>query len=68
MQLEKSAYHYKKVLDQNPLFARAHNNLALIFFYQKDYPQAWAHLKTAEKLGAQVHTGFKEELKKKLYQ
>jgi len=64
--LERSAYHYKKVLDLNPQFASAYNNLAIIFFYQKDYPQAWAHLKTAERLGAQVHPEFKEGLKKKL--
>ena len=66
MSLYKSEFHYKNVLELNPYCALAYNNLAVISFYQKKYPAALTYLKNAEKLGIKVHSGFKEQLQKKL--
>jgi tetratricopeptide (TPR) repeat protein len=64
--LSDSAFHYKKAVEINPGFSQAYNNLAVIFFYQKDFELAWEYLKKAEDLGLSVQPEFKKELLQKL--
>ena len=64
--LAESAFHYKKVIEIDSTHAQAHNNLAVIFYHQKNYEKSWEHLKKTENLGLEVHPDFKKELRKKL--
>jgi tetratricopeptide (TPR) repeat protein len=63
----ESAIHYKRVVEIDPRFAPAYNNLAVVSFYQKNYELARKYLKKAEDLGFKVHAKFKKELLKKKY-
>lgn len=53
---------YKMALSLNPNFGEAHNNLAVIFLYRKDYGRAWEHVHAAEKAGVRINPEFREEL------
>jgi tetratricopeptide (TPR) repeat protein len=53
---------YREALAQRPGYGEAHNNLAVIYFYRKDYPRAWEHLHAAEKAGVRINPQFREEL------
>lgn len=50
----------------NDLIKQAHNNLAVIFYYQKKYDLAWKYLKNAEDLGIKIHPDFKKEVCNKI--
>ena len=53
---------YREALSLRPGYGEAHNNLAVIYFYRKDYPKAWEHLHAAEKAGIRINPQFREEL------
>ena len=53
---------YREALALRPGYGEAHNNLAVIYFYRKDYPLAWEHLRAAEKAGIRINPQFREEL------
>jgi tetratricopeptide (TPR) repeat protein len=53
---------YQEALSLRPGYGEAHNNLAVIYFYRKDYPKAWEQLHAAEKAGIRINPQFREEL------
>jgi len=53
---------YKDALNLRPAYGEAHNNLAVIYFYRKEYPLAWEHLHAAENAGVRINPQFREEL------
>jgi Tfp pilus assembly protein PilF len=60
--------HYQAVLEQQPQHAAVYNNLAVIYYHERRYPTAWAYLKYAERLGADIHPEFRAELQAKIRQ
>jgi len=54
------------VIEIDSTHSQAHNNLAVIFYHQKNYEKSWEHIKKAENLGLKAHPDFKKELLKKL--
>jgi len=53
---------FNEALALRPGFGEVHNNLAVIYFYRKDYARAWEHFHAAEKAGVRVNPQFREEL------
>ena len=53
---------FEEALSLRPAYGEVHNNLAVIYFYRKDYPRAWEHLLAAEKAGIRVNPQFRQEL------
>ena len=52
----------KQALVLRPNYGEAHNNLAVIYLYRKDYPNAWIHVHAAEASGVRVNPQFRMEL------
>jgi tetratricopeptide (TPR) repeat protein len=63
---DRSLIHYKRVLEIDPAQALTWNNMAVIYYLQENYSEAWASLHKAEELGFKVHADFKKQLKNKL--
>lgn len=51
-----------RAVDLRPRFGEAHNNLAVLDFYRKDYPGSWEHVHAAEAAGVRVDPMFRAEL------
>ena len=54
------------MIKSNPDNGKIHHNLSLIYFLNKNYQNAWEHLKISENLGFKVNRELKKELAKKL--
>jgi Flp pilus assembly protein TadD len=54
--------HYRESIRLFPGFAGAHNNLAIVLYTLKRYPEAWQHVRRAQSLGAQPHPSFLDAL------
>jgi tetratricopeptide (TPR) repeat protein len=52
----------RQALSLRPKFGEAHNNLAVVLFYRRDYAGCWEHLRAAEGAGIRVDPGFLDEL------
>src|SRR5258705_578598 len=52
----------RQALSLRPKFGEAHNNLAVVLFYRRDYAACWEHLRAAEGAGIRVDPGFLDEL------
>lgn len=61
-QFEEAAKEFREALALRPNFGEAHNNLAVVLYYRRDYPACWEHLRAAEQAGVRVDPQFKEEL------
>lgn len=61
-QFEEAAKEFQNALTLRPNFGEAHNNLAVVLYYRRDYPACWEHLRAAERAGVRVDPLFKEEL------
>lgn len=61
-QFEEAAKEFQNALTLRPNFGEAHNNLAVVLYYRRDYPACWEHLRAAERAGIRVDPLFKEEL------
>jgi len=61
-QFEEAAKQLQDALVLRPKFAEAHNNLAVVLYYRKDYPGCWSHLRAAQALGIRVDPEFVAEL------
>jgi tetratricopeptide (TPR) repeat protein len=59
---EEAGKEFQNALALRPSFGEAHNNLAVVFYYRRDYPACWEHLRAAEHAGVRVDPRFKEEL------
>ncbi|MCI0655678.1 MAG: hypothetical protein L0170_01230 [Acidobacteria bacterium] len=59
---EEAGKEFQSALALRPSFGEAHNNLAVVLYYRRDYPACWAHLRAAEQAGVRVDPRFKEEL------
>jgi tetratricopeptide (TPR) repeat protein len=59
---EEAAKEFQDALTLRPNFGEAHNNLAVVLYYRRDYPACWVHLRAAELAGIRVDPQFKEEL------
>jgi tetratricopeptide (TPR) repeat protein len=59
---EEAAKEFQDALNLRPNFGEAHNNLAVVLYYRRDYPGCWEHLRAAEHAGVRVDPQFKEEL------
>lgn len=59
LRLQEAALHYRRVIEIDPCFAQAYNNLAVIYYHQEKYDLALDHLKKAEQLG--VNLALKEK-------
>jgi len=59
---EEAAKEFRAALVLRPNFGEAHNNLAVVLYYRRDYPACWEHLRAAEQAGVRVDPQFKEEL------
>jgi tetratricopeptide (TPR) repeat protein len=53
---------YRKAVEIIPAMAAAHNNLAVLYYYNKDYGLAVKHYNQARKLGYNVHPDFKKAI------
>ena len=65
MKLERfqdAAKELGEALSLRPGFGEAHNNLAVVLYFQKDYPACWEHIHAAEQAGVRVSAELKEEL------
>ncbi|HEU5180169.1 MAG TPA: tetratricopeptide repeat protein, partial [Candidatus Polarisedimenticolia bacterium] len=51
-----------RAVDLRPGFGEAHNNLAVLDFYRKDYARSWEHVHAAETAGVKVDPLFRAEL------
>ena len=51
-----------RAVDLQPRFGEAHNNLAVLDFYRKDYAGSWEHVHAAEAAGVKVDPLFRAEL------
>lgn len=51
---------YKKILEIEPNLAVAHNNLAVAYYYDKQYDLATKHIEIAQQLGYEVNPKFLE--------
>jgi tetratricopeptide (TPR) repeat protein len=61
-QFDPAIEDFRQALALRPAYGEVHNNLAVIYLYRKDYPQAWEHLHAAEKAGVRINPQFREEL------
>jgi tetratricopeptide (TPR) repeat protein len=61
-QFDQAIEDFHQALAVRPAYGEVHNNLAVIYLYRKDYPQAWDHLHAAEKAGVRINPQFREEL------
>jgi tetratricopeptide (TPR) repeat protein len=61
-QFDQAIEDFHQALALRPAYGEVHNNLAVIYLYRKDYPQAWDHLHAAEKAGVRINPQFREEL------
>jgi len=61
-QFEEAAKEFQNALTLRPNFGEAHNNLAVVLYYRRNYPACWEHLRAAERAGIRVDPLFKEEL------
>jgi tetratricopeptide (TPR) repeat protein len=65
MKLERfqdAARELQEALALRPGFGEAHNNLAVVLYFQKDYPACWEHIHAAEQAGVRVSAELKDEL------
>lgn len=53
---------FEAALSRRSAYGEAHNNLAVIYLYRKDYPRAWKHVHAAELAGVRVNPQFRAEL------
>jgi len=63
-ELESVVSLFNQALKENPNYAGAYWNLAVAYFYKKDYDLSWQNLHKAESLGYEFRSGFKESLRK----
>jgi lipoprotein NlpI len=61
-QFDQAIEDFRQALAVRPAYGEVHNNLAVIYLYRKDYPQAWDHLHAAEKAGVRINPEFRDEL------
>jgi tetratricopeptide (TPR) repeat protein len=61
-QFEEAGKQLQDALVLRPKFAEAHNNLAVVLYYRKDYSGCWSHLRAAEALGMRIDPQFVAEL------
>jgi tetratricopeptide (TPR) repeat protein len=61
-QFDQAIAEYNQALSLRPAFGEVHNNLAVIYFYRKDYARVWEHLHAAEKAGVRINPQFREDL------
>jgi len=59
---EDATREFQQALTLRPRFGEAHNNLAVICLYRKDYAASWEHVHAAEEVGVRVNPQFREEL------
>ena len=59
---EEAAKEFQEALVLRPNFGEAHNNLAVVLYYRRDYAACWEHVRAAEQAGIRVVPQFKEEL------
>jgi tetratricopeptide (TPR) repeat protein len=65
MKLERfdaAAEEFRQALSLRPKFGEAHNNLAVVLYYRREYAECWEHLRAAEGAGIRVDPGFLDEL------
>lgn len=55
---------YEKALKLKPDYGDVHNNLAIIYYLEKEYTKAVNHCDRALEMGAKIHPGFIEQLNK----
>ena len=53
---------YNKAIEINPHYYVAYQNLAIDYFYLKEYVNAWADVHKARELGASIDPGFMRAL------
>ncbi len=52
----------ERAVDLRPGFGEAHNNLAVLDYYLKEYARSWGHVHAAETAGVKVDPLFRAEL------
>src|SRR4030095_2918841 len=65
MKLERfdaATEEFRQALSLRPKFGEAHNNLAVVLYYRRDYAECWEHLRAAEGAGVRVDPSFRDEL------
>ena len=60
---DEAVASFRRAIAQRPAYGEAHNNLAVIHYYRKEYPDAWREVHAAERAGIVVNSQFREELK-----
>ena len=55
---------FSQALKENSNYGGAYWNLAVAYFYKKDYDLSWDNLYKAESMGYKFDASFKESLKK----
>ena len=62
--IDEAISEYRMVLNMNPDYAKAHNNLAVAYFAKECLDLAWKHVRIAQKLNNPPHSEFLKLLKK----
>jgi len=58
----QALFHFRKVLEIDPYWVAAYQNIAQIYFRQEKYPQAWRAISRAEKMGLEVQPAIRNEV------
>ena len=59
---DEAREEFTQALVLRPGFGEAHNNLAVLDFYRRDYAPCWQHVHSAEAAGVRVDPMFRAEL------
>src|SRR5262245_17663336 len=59
---DEAREEFSQALVLKPDFGEAHNNLAVLDFYRREYPKCWEHVHSAEAAGVRVDPMFRAEL------
>jgi len=62
---DQAILDFNKAIEIDPTYAKAYHNIAVSYFYKKDYDKSWDYIYKAEALGYNFSPDFIKELKKK---
>lgn len=64
-ELDLAIIDYNKAIEIDPDYAKAYHNIAVSYFYKKDYDKSWDYIYKTQALGCNFSPDFLEELEKK---
>ncbi len=64
--IDQAIHEYQQALQARPEFAQAHSNLALAYFDEGKFKEAWKEVHLCRKYGAEPHPGFIQALAERM--